>query len=227
MTIKQMMQLAESGGDSAPWYLSGGAPLPIQANRFLNKASFSASKVNEITPGILNLSDGISIPTWAMETGALFNVAAGQYLRTGITFGIGGVHTALVCFTVNESGAGDATIFGAYGVNQFFVQRHKADGSLCFGADISTILAGQGLTTGTHTLAVSGNKAYLDGVDVTTTLTVVASDLEIYLGALNYADGAVQSCGCYITHWAFWDDELTAPQIVAVHDKAMAEAANP
>jgi hypothetical protein len=200
-----------------PWYLSGGAAVPLQANRFIGKADFAAAKVNEVNPGIYDLTDGAHIPTWATGTGALF--IAGdtntQYLRTGITsVPIGGDVTAFVAFTVNDSTPTD-TIFGSLATGAFFAQLNNGAGimTLCNGNSLTDTA----LTSGTHTLAIAGDKAYLNGTALAGTLTKNAITSELYLGALNYGGSAIQGCGSYITHWAFWNSVLTSAQIAAIH----------
>ena len=219
-----MQSLATASARFYPWYRQGGAPLPVQANRFLRKASLAEALVNEVTPGVLDLVEGSRPPTFAKESGALFDTGDdGQYLRTGI-FSDDGDVSAFVTFTVHTN-APTCAIFGYYDATAFFCHRITSDGYLQFCNGSYVILVGGGLTNGTHTLCIAGRVAYLDGVAVFGNLfTENPIILELFLGALNYGNMAFQSCGCYITHWAFWDSALSAAQVFDIHARTMLEA---
>jgi hypothetical protein len=210
-----------------PWYLAGGDAAPIQANRFLKKASLAAALVNEITPGTGDLTAGTNPPTWNTSTGARFITGDTdtQHLHTGMT-ALSGSVTSFVCFTVRTNGAAD-TVYGSYDSGTYYIQRNNVAGNLVFCSGGVITVTGGALTNGTHTLAMAGDTAYLDGQPVTGSLGGSAVNLEIFLGALNFGGTAVQGCGCDITHWAFWNTVISANQIASVHARAMAEATNP
>lgn len=208
-----------------PWYRLGGAPAPIQANRFIKQLSYTDAKTNLITPGTLDLTDGLHYPTWSSERGVYFidGDTDTQYLQTGLTHG-DNTYTCFVAFTVSSIAATVGTLFGYFGAAVLYAQRNKATTDVEFGSNAVTLdVAGRALISNTHTLAIAGKRCYIDGIYVGDSGANATLLNDFMLGALGFGASAIQGCGCYITHWAFWGDNLTDAAIWQIHCQTMLE----
>lgn len=67
---------------ATPWYLAGGAPMPVAAYQPIRAASLAASYSNLANPGTYDAAPGVA-PTWASATGWTFDGST-QYLDSTI-----------------------------------------------------------------------------------------------------------------------------------------------
>ena len=64
--------LAASARAVAPWWLAGGAPMPVAAYQPIGAASLADSYVNLVNPGTYDAAPGAA-PTWDAANGWIFN----------------------------------------------------------------------------------------------------------------------------------------------------------
>ena len=67
---------------SSNWWEAGGTTGCLAAYKSKGAASYAASKVNLVTPGTYDLTEGVA-PSWSSDSG-WFRTAANQYLKTGV-----------------------------------------------------------------------------------------------------------------------------------------------
>ena len=214
--------LAQSAGAAAVpaawWYVAGKTA--IGAYLFKGAASLTVARVNLVTPGTYDLTDGVA-PTFATATGATFNGLT-QYLKTGIVPGSG--WSAVIRFSDRLLG-GDAFSIYKSGNQRFAIEPYTGANQVRYqnGSFLSvTPLATSGV------LAIAGQQGYRNGVADGGAIggwgAALAAGDDIYLGARHRADISGVDAYCSITVQAFavYSDTLDAAQNAALYTAIMA-----
>ena len=212
-----------TGGGGAPWYLAGGAPVPVAAYQAKGAASLAASYVNLANPGTYDAAPGVA-PTFATATGWTFNGTT-QWLATGITPANDRTWTMIARF----SGVVDANnrIIAGLGrpdsASRWFTLGARTNARAFYNGGFLSIATG--LTTGV--IGFAGTTGYVDGVAQAGTIpasagtfydTSMARDLAIAIGAQD--DGQVNGPAGFflgnILAVVVYSSTLTAGQVAAV-----------
>ena len=70
-----------------PWWLAGGIPASacVAAYKPIGASDYAASKINLVSPGLYNATDGAAYPTWSVTSGWIFAGASSQFLNVSLT----------------------------------------------------------------------------------------------------------------------------------------------
>lgn len=139
---------------AVPWWLAGGAPMPIAVYQPKGAADLAASYVNLVQPGTYNAAPGVA-PIFDAATG--WQGTGTQFLLTGIT-GVSGMSWLIRFSNVAVDGA----LFGGGSTNTHVMAYPRySDGKRYYdnGGEIGYSGA---LTSGV--MAAAGNQAYKDGI---------------------------------------------------------------
>ena len=211
---------AASARAVAPWYLAGGAPVPVAAYQPIGASSLAASYVNLVSPGTFDAAPGVA-PTWASGTGWGFNGTT-QFLNAGLALSNIGV-AVFIRFSGFALSDGK-TIIGAF--NSFagnsishVIQLNSGNVRSRNGTADPIGLADNapGLTSGVY--GFSGLTPYRNGFAESALITSTAptgTPLNIYIGALNLNGSAAQFTAANIQAIAIYPSTLTASQVAAV-----------
>jgi len=216
-TLAGKLTLAIGG---VPWYRAGGSPTPIAAYRADKAVSLAASYVNLISPGTHDLTVGAA-PDWSAASGWEF-LGAGDWLATDIVPATG--WTMIVKYSSLQ--AGNGILAGATKTNaQFALWPYQlTNDAIQFGSGGILTVNNQKNLYGT--IAVSGNLGYRNGVAVAGTIGAWADTAySIYISGAN--DGSdpptARLNGCFVQAMAVWDKTLSASQILAIHNRLIAQ----
>lgn len=199
--------LGRSGGAAVPWYLAGGAPMPIAAYQPKGAATLADSYINLANPGTYNAAPGVA-PTFATATGWTFNGTT-QYLTTGV------VPTASTTVLVRFSGAtadGVYTMIGSRTVN--FGMRNRVSGARQYFLVSTATGTGAGVDAGV--MAIAGNQGYYNGAADGSAMTAGTYSFSLFIAALNNLGGPAQWWGGNIQAVAIYAATLSATQVAAV-----------
>ena len=200
----------------APWWLAGGAPMPLAAYQPINAVDYAASLVNLANPGTFNAAPGVT-PTWASGTGWGFNGTT-QHLTTGITAQSGVNYIFVIRFSNLDSGD-SRSIFGAVGNVDWRIEISPifsgGNGRYIYTSVVDTSAASA--TAGV--VALSNTNVYLNGSSVTSfdpTSITSTSPHALFIGARNNNGVANQHALGNIQAVAIYSSTLTASQVAAV-----------
>lgn len=198
-------------GAATPWYLAGGAPMPVAAYQPIGAASLAASYVNLANPGTYDAAPGVA-PTWASGTGWTFNGST-QYLTTGIY--PSSAYSVLVRYS-NSAVPQWGYLFGSVSPRYFGVRPIMPEGSPNWIVDylwsVTEYKVGPGLAAGV--LGLCANGGCRNGVlDSTVSGTFAANTMQMGLGGLG---NGTQLYAGRIQAVAIWSSTLTEAQVAAV-----------
>lgn len=228
------------GGDAPvviPWYLAGNIPAANCLAAFKPKgaASYAASKVNIITPGTNDATDGVAYPTWASATGWTFTAASSQYLTVGTGAIKAATPLSMVCrFNPDAVDAGYVLMeISDAAANQVFSLQASGgtggDPIIFYGADIPAgpgasttttgFTAGNWFTAAGVSSAANSRASYIDGGSKGTSAAVITPlGLDTtYIGRGWWAGGASGYLKGKIAACAFYDIALSDAQVLALH----------
>lgn len=194
---------------NAFWAAGGSAASIVAAYRFIGAASFSASKVNIVSPGTHDLVNAASFPTWDATNG--LKHAASQYLISDIL--LNGDYTAIIRFS-NAVQSGEPYIFGAYGgTGQFAICPFSSNNFRWLNLNNRT--SSPPLAQGV--VAIAGTKSFRNGVQDLTNLGVGgAGVVPAFVGGVN-ANGSYYGSGAkYIQSLTIHSVTLTDAQVTAI-----------
>lgn len=221
------------GKSPSPWYLNGGISKAncVAVYQPKGAASYAASKVNLVTPGTYDLSDGAAFPTWAFATGWTFNGAT-QYLTVASAL-VSAVPLSLVCrFNAVGVALGYAliTICDFDSLHWFLlyaggdavgdpVQASTWQDANKLAASTSGFTAGNWFTAAGVYSAVDARAAYIDGgskgtnVDSQTPVgldTTIIGGFAVTSAVGGILDGSIAACAIY-------NIALSDAQVLALH----------
>lgn len=216
MTSKTRLLTVLGGKQVVPWYLSGGAPMPVAIYEAAGAASYAASKVNLVNPGTYDLTEAAGAVDWTTENG--WSVADAKYLLTGIT--PTGSYSVIVHYSDLNLTSNMGIIGGYSGADGYYI--YVADFTYFVNkGNAEAALEAPRYDDGI--ICMAGNKAYLNGslvgtipamtYDGTDTISIMA------VGAINKLSGKVKSVAIYST-------QLSAVQVASITSNLRLRYAN-
>ena len=175
---KQLIYRFLSGG-AKPWYQAGGAPKPVGYYKAIGAASYAASKVNLVNPGVNDLTCSSGDMAWTTENGWLGNDS--RYLKTGII--PTGSYTVFAYFS-DLGKVGSSGLFGANssGTGMYI---YFSDREFTYAANYKTTANMVYLPAyNDGILCIAGNKVYYNGIEVGTVATGYDGTGELVLMAV-------------------------------------------
>lgn len=206
--------VAFGGGGAAdtPWYLAGGAPMPVAAYQPIGAASLSASYVNLANPGVYDAAPGVA-PTLGAGGWGFDGIA--QYLRVQI-----GLATTAMSIVLRYAGAisGFSAAVGssANGAARIaIIPRYAGDAGKRAYRHGGTAVSGVGADAA-GIMALCGNIGYFNGFPEAGPFTVSVGTGYIGIGAyydpVGYWTGTIASVAIYDTsaNHAIWMPAVSA-----------------
>lgn len=196
-----------AGGGVTPWY---EIVTPFAAWQAKNAASYVASLVNLVNPGINDLTEAVGSPSWTKENG--WEADNTNYFLTGIN--ISETEVAAGSLIVAAKNSGGRSFFMAGSAAPALWGVRDQAGSLIFiwPRDSYT----QAYTAANeNVMAVVANLAYLNGSLVDTMGSpglLTSSELAI----MAYNDGSQIMISGNVYAAAYYDTLLTQPQVLAI-----------
>lgn len=199
-----------------PWYLAGGAPMPLAAYQSISVASLAASYVNLANPGTYDAAVPGVAPTWSAETGWTFNGTT-QYLSSGVSF----PNHAAYCMIVRYSNCGSDSTSGICGSGSGFgfllLVPSRSNAVRYVTRNSQLVSVAPALSSGVLAMSAAAGasgKGYRNGVlDTSSIPSHVLSDTMVLTigrgGEGGFRAGDVQA-------WAVYSVDLTGPQIAAI-----------
>lgn len=199
---------AQGGVAAADWWEAGGATGCVAAYRAIGAASQAASYVNLNNPGTYNLTS--MGEGWNAVNGWTFD-GLGAYLKTGITPTAG--WSAFIRYVVSPAGY-FCYLFGEYGSATSSLRLCPTGGPGVYFFNGEYANTGSDVNSGT--LAIVGQKGYINGVD--TGLSIPAwsgAGEEIYLGGYNKSGSLTTPQFGSTQAFAIYDDTSNLPSTPA------------
>jgi hypothetical protein len=223
-------------GGKAPWYLSGGIAKPncVAAYQSKGAANYAASKINLVTPGTYDLTDGVAFPTWDATNGWYFTALSLQYLTIASAI-IPATPLSMVCrflssnadllmylMSICQSG-GNASAFaiaanGAAAGDPIVAETVNSPTDIVAASTAGFTALTKYTATAVYS-AIDARAAFINGTNKGTDVTSVTPGglNATYLGVFNigadllcYLDGQINSC-------AFYNIALSDSQVLALH----------
>lgn len=211
--------ITSPGAAAIPWYLSGGiaAANVRAAYNFAGAASYAAAKL-DITTGGNNYNDGVAMG-WDATNGLAFANTKYLQLASAIT-----THTQVDTLFVHVIGATRtgqfAAIIGVYSTYSFSICSYISTGRTRFFSGNTTGNNGFfGNTSGNVTLAMAGNKIFINGAD--TGQTIAGTDWTgTQILTIGTQAGEFIQTG-YFRRMAHYSRILTPTELLAIHTAAL------
>jgi len=201
-----------------PWYLAAGTT-PVAAYQAIGALDYTASRVNLVNPGAADLVQLNQAPTWSRDVGWTNNGDTGQVLQ-GVVANLN-THSMMVRFS---NLAGDSSLAGWFTTARFGLFPRPSIPLVTFRYGNADLNKTATITSGT--LAISGGKCYINGVDQG--LSATLSDVQAAIGVLGLLfngspasplNGSVQA--------VLVDDEAWTPtQVATLHTTMIALTQN-
>jgi hypothetical protein len=190
-----------------PWYLVGGAPLPVAAYQPKGAASLSASYVNLANPGINDATVATGTPNWSVALGWIGNNFA---LSTGYT----PINTdiTIIIRYANSGGGARAFVGTVSGISTYIYA--NVSGQIRYNNQ-GNVFVTPGLVTGV--LAIAGKNGYRNGVfDGTISAGNAVGTGALWMMAINNSGVILQPETGNLIAIAIYSTALTSPQVAAV-----------
>ncbi len=201
---------------SSNWWEAGGTTGCLAAYKSKGAASYAASKVNLVSPGTYDLTDGATFPGWDATNGWKKTVST-QRLRTGI---IVSDLTWTVLVRVENCTVAAAPCYALGTIDYYAVPVYStANAYYRYGASQDLNDIGGATTAGV--LAIAGKSVYKNGVlRGTIPATIPAggtlSAVEIYICNANNAGSPIGGTNLNVQAVAIYNNTLSAAQVAAV-----------
>ena len=197
---------------SSNWWEAGGATGCLAAYKSKGAASYAASKVNLVSPGTYDLTDGAAFPGWDATNGWK-KTAPTQHLRTGI---IVPDLTWTIVVRVGNCTVSASPCY-ALGAIDCFAAPVISTANAYYRYGASRDLNDIGGATTAGVLAVAGKSVYKNGVlRGTIPAGGTLSAVEIYICNTNNAGSPVGGTNLNVQAVAIYDNILSAAQVAAV-----------
>lgn len=208
--LSQLGGICRAAAES--WWQAGGTTGAVAAYLAKGAASYAASKVNLVSPGTYDLTDGATFPGWDATNGWKKTVST-QHLRTGI---IVSDLTWTVLVRVENCTVAAAPCYASGTVDYYAVPViSTANAYYRYGASRDLNDIGGATTAGV--LAIAGKSVYKNGVlRGTIPAGGTLSAVEIYICNANNAGSPIGGTNLNVQAVAIYDNILSAAQVAAV-----------
>jgi hypothetical protein len=213
------------------WAANGVAASGVAAYQPKGAASFVASKINLVTPGVNNATDGTNYPTWNTTDGWIFAKANSQYLAAGFSASLKPFTLiALINFPVELAtnrvvmgGSGYSCI--EYGITKInYKPWYNKSGAVAIGLASTGLSLDQPQVGAVSYSAAGVYQMYLNGTpDATGTNNQTFTERTAIIGASN--NGAGEPFNGYICALAYYNTVLSPAQVAAIGSAMLAATA--
>lgn len=208
--LSQLGGICRAAAES--WWQAGGTTGAVAAYLAKGAASYAASKVNLVSPGTYDLTDGATFPGWDATNGWKKTVPT-QRLRTGI---IVSDLTWTMVVRVENCTISDSPCY-ALGTIDHFIAPILSVTNAYYRYGATRDLNDVGGATAAGVLAIAGKSVYKNGVlRGTIPAGGTLSAVELYICNANNAGSPIGGTNLNIQAVAVYNTTLSAAQVAAV-----------